>query len=122
MRTKLNLNEPSSKILTMIGLFLVAIPVVFTVGGFLLSAANVPVNLLNDLRNGSVAAGLILAAGFVILIVVEQIQDHLIDAAYQRNRNRKLPLPAGGFECQYCGSQKVRALDKCCPVCGHLLQ
>jgi hypothetical protein len=122
MKRKLNLNEPSARIMAGIGLFLVAIPVVLTVSGFLLRAANIQIDMLDDLRNGSFAIGLILGAGFIVLIVVEQIQDQRMDAAYRRNRSQKLPLPGGGYECQYCGNRKIRAHDTCCPVCGQTLR
>ncbi len=116
---KLNLNELSSKIIAVIGLFLVVIPVVLSVSALLLSA---PTGILESLRNGSLVVGLILGAGFLVLVIVEQIQDHAMDAAYRRNRDRKVPLPGGGYECQYCGSQRIRARDTCCPVCGRALR
>ncbi len=122
MKGKLNLNEPASRMIAVIGLFLIVIPLLLSAAGFLLSAVNIQAGILDALRNGSIVVGLILGAGFVMLIVVEQIQDHMIDRAYQRNRSQKLPLPGGGYECQYCGSRKLQAHDKSCPVCGHLLE
>ncbi len=108
--------------IAVIGLFLIVIPLLLSAAGFLLSAVNIQAGILDALRNGSIVVGLILGAGFVMLIVVEQIQDHMIDRAYQRNRSQKLPLPGGGYECQYCGSQEIQARDKYCPVCGHTLR
>ena len=56
------------------------------------------------------------------LLAVEFIQDHSLNAFYRKNQNQKLRLANGFFECQYCGSQKVRESDQCCPICGKDLQ
>jgi hypothetical protein len=73
MRYKLNLNEPSAKIIAVLGLFVAVIP------------------------------------------------DRLMDTSYHNNRHRKIRLSGCYYECQYCGSQKVQAFDRYCPVCGKRL-
>lgn len=55
---------------------------------------------------------------FLVLIVVEQVQDHYFNAQYQKQRSQKIRLANGYYECQYCGNQRVRENDKTCEVCG----
>ena len=118
MRYKLNLNEPSTKMIAMIGLFVGVIPAILSVGSWLLTLSNIQSEVIDGMIKASLMAGLLLAAVFAVLLVIEQIQDRLLDTSYHNNRHRKIRLSDGYYECQYCGSQKVQALDRYCPVCG----
>ena len=118
MKRSINLNDYGVKIAAWAVFFLIPFPLTF----FLLSKFMDPAGQLPAVLQGalkiSFGIGLAILAGFVILIVIEQIQDHLFDRYYRKNRWRKLQAPGGFYECQYCGCQKVRPDDRQCPVCG----
>ncbi len=118
MRYKLNLNEPSTKFIAMIGLFVCVIPAILSVGSWLLSLASIQSEVIDLMTKTSLIAGIFLSAAFAALLVIEQIQDRLMDTSYHNNRHRKIRLSDAYYECQYCGSQKVQAFDRYCPVCG----
>lgn len=113
----LNLNGPASKILTWIAIFLVAIPGLL----YLVGLAYLPGSLhtwLSLATRVSWIIGGLLVGGFMLLIILEQIQDKLLADDYLKNRNRKLKIAAGRYECQYCGNRDVKESDKTCQVCG----
>jgi hypothetical protein len=117
MRRILNLNQPGIVFVKMIGLFIVVIPVLFYCILLLLNDMEITGILLGVIRV-SFAIGILAFVVLLVLIAVEQIQDHYIDVQYQKNRGRRLPLVNGNFECQYCGNQNVKENDKNCPICG----
>jgi uncharacterized paraquat-inducible protein A len=118
MRHKLNLNVPSAKFIAMIGLLVAGIPAILSVAAWLLGLAGIQPEAIEEMKRISLIAGAFLAAAFAVLLAVEQIQDRMMDTSYHNNRHRKIRLSDGYYECQYCGSQKVRASDRHCPVCG----
>ncbi|HSK89192.1 MAG TPA: hypothetical protein VK880_12580 [Anaerolineales bacterium] len=121
MRRILNLNQPSTVFLKVISLFVVVIPAVLYSALFLLNQAAV-ISTLRKMIKLSFAIGASVFVILLVLIIVEQIQDYHIDVQYRKDRNRKLPLADGNYECQYCGNQKVKEHDKTCPVCGKELE
>ncbi len=121
MRRILNLNQPSAVFVKMIGLFVVVIPAVLY-GILLLWNRTEIVRPLRSLIRISFTVGALIFVILLILIIAEQIQDRYIDVQYQKNRDRKLPLADGNYECQYCGNQKVKRNDKTCLVCGKELK
>ncbi len=121
IRRALNLNQPSAVFLKLIGLFLALIPSVLYCASLFLSKADI-IGALHNMIRISFVIGASVAAIFLILVIVEQIQDRNIDLLYQKNRDRKLPLADGNYECQYCGNQKVKENDKTCLVCGKELK
>lgn len=78
--------------------------------------------LLHRLIRVSFSIGAFIFVVFLILIIVEQIQDHWIDIQYQKHQNHKLPLANGSYECQFCGNQKLKENDKTCWMCGKALK
>jgi hypothetical protein len=64
----------------------------------------------------------ILLGLFLLLLIVEGIQDAVYDAIYRRRLGIRLQGPGSFFECPFCGSQRVRAFDRVCPVCGKELE
>ncbi len=121
MRRILNLNQPGAVFVKMIGLFVVVIPAVLY-GILLLWNRTEIVRPLRSLIRISFTVGALIFVILLILIIAEQIQDRYIDVQYQKNRDRKLPLADGNYECQYCGNQKVKKNDKTCLVCGKELK
>jgi ABC-type dipeptide/oligopeptide/nickel transport system permease component len=118
MRRLLNLNQPSTLFLKVIGFFVVLLPAVLYGIVWALSGTGNITYLLLSLIKVSFAVGAFVFIVFLVLIMVEQIQDHFYDVGYQKQRSQKVLLENGFYECQYCGNQKVRENDKSCNVCG----
>ena len=118
MRRCLDLNQPGVVFVKVIGLLMVIIPAVLY-GIRLLwgQTENVRILLLSMMKVSFAAGGLVFAV-FLALIVAEQIQDHDFHVQYQKQRDQKVLVANGYYECQYCGNQKVRANDAACNVCG----
>ncbi len=118
MRRLLNLNEPSTKFLKVIGFFVVLLPTVLYSIVLVWNGTKFIIDLLLSAIKVSFVVGAAVLIVFLALIVVEQIQDHYYDVRYQKQRSQKMLLANGFYECQYCGNQKVRENDKSCNVCG----
>ena len=121
MRRILNLNQPSTVFVKIIGIFIVLIPAVLYCAILLLNNTTIASMLLGVIKV-SLAIGAFAAAILLILIIIEQIQDHYFDVHYQKNRSQKRLLANGNYECQYCGNQKLKESDKICLVCGKELK
>lgn len=121
MRRMLNLNQPSIVFAKIVGLFIVVIPALLY-GISLLSDRVEIVNILLRAIKISFAIGASVLVVLLLLIIVEQIQDHYFDVAYQKSRGTKLLLANGNYECQYCGNRQVKENDKTCQVCGRELK
>lgn len=118
MRRFLNLNQPGIMFLKVIGFFVVLIPAILYGIVQVWSGAGSNTTLLLSMIKVSFVIGAFVLIVFLVLIIVEQIQDHFYNIQYQKQRNRKILLANGYYECQYCGNQKVREHDKSCNVCG----
>lgn len=118
MRRILNLNQPGMLFVKLIGLFMIIIPSASY--AFLLAfrlTGTIRTILFSGIKISFGFGGLIFLV-FLILIVLEQIQDHYFDVQFQRQRDQKILLSNGNYECQYCGNQKVKKNDKICSACG----
>ncbi len=118
MRRLLNLNQPSTIFLKVIGFFVVLLPAVLY--GIVLAwgKTGMITTLLLSMIKVSFVVGAFVIIVFLVLITVKQVQDHSYDVRYQKQRSQKVLLANGYYECQYCGNQKVRENDKSCNVCG----
>ncbi len=121
MRRILNLNQPGTVFVKIIGIFIVLIPAILYCATLLLNNAAIA-SILPGVIKVSLAIGAFATAILLILIIIEQIQDHYFDVRYQKNRSQKLLLANGNYECQYCGNQKVKESDKTCQICGKELK
>jgi len=122
MRRILNLNQPGIVFGKIIGLFIFVIPVFLYGVSLLLSLLDIHSVLILGAIKFSFVIGACVFAILLILVVVEQIQDYYIDRLYWKNRDQKIQLADGNYECQYCGNQKVKEHDKNCKVCGRELK
>jgi hypothetical protein len=120
MRRILNLNQPGAVFLKIIGLLFAVIPAGLSCALLLFNNAEVAGTLHNLIRI-SFALGALALVILVMLIIMEQVQDHYLDVQYHKRRDHKLPLADGKYECQYCGNRAVREIDKTCSVCGRQL-
>lgn len=118
MRRYLNLNRQGTIFLKVIGFFVVLLPAVLY--GIVLAWGRTGIisTLLLSMIKVSFVAGAFVFIVFLVLLVVEQIQDHYYDVRYQKQRSQKVLLANGYYECQYCGNQKVRENDQSCNICG----
>jgi hypothetical protein len=121
MRRILDLNQPGIVFAKIIGLFIVVIPALLYGISLLLHKVEITSILLRLIKI-SLAIGTLVLVVLLLLIIVEQIQDHRFDARYQKNRGKKLLLVNGNYECQYCGNRQVKEKDKTCQVCGRELK
>lgn len=118
MRRFLNLNQASTIFLKVIGFLVVLLPAALYGIVLVWSGTGIITDLLLSMIKVSFVVGAFVFTVFLMLIVVEQIQDHYYDVRYQKQRSQKLLLANGYCECQYCGNQKVRENDEICNVCG----
>ena len=119
MNTKWKINSIryAQRILILIGILTIAAPITFYLCFRLLGLIEInSAGLLIAIRI-SVAIGMVLLALFILLLLIESVQDRLLNAYYLKIRNRRLRLAGGYYECPYCGSRKVRAADRRCPAC-----
>ena len=101
-----------------IGFFMLLIPAIFYGIIVVWSETGIIRTLLWGMIKVSFAVGTFIFMVFLVLIVLEQVQDHYFDAQYQKQRSQKVLLANGSYECQFCGNQRVRENDKTCDVCG----
>jgi uncharacterized paraquat-inducible protein A len=104
--------------LKVIGFFVVLLPAVLYGIVLIWNGTGIITTLLLSMIKVSFVVGAFVFIVFLVLIVVEQIQDHYYDVRYQKQRSQKVALANGYYECQYCGNQKVRENDESCNVCG----
>lgn len=118
MRRFLNLNQSGMIFLKVIGFYMVLLPAVLYGIVLTWSGTGIIRTLLLSVINVSFVVGAFVFIAFLVLIVIEQIQDHYYDVRYQKQRSQKVLLGNGYYECQYCGNKKVRENDKSCNICG----
>ena len=66
----------------------------------------------------SFVSGMIFLALFVLVLIIEAVHDHFLNQHYAKIKSQRLRLAGGYYECPYCGCQRVREFDRCCPVCS----
>lgn len=70
----------------------------------------------------SIAAGGFLSLVFAIMLAIEFHQDNRMNAYYETQKNQKLDLRNGLFECQSCGNRTVKSGEKSCHICGMMFK
>ncbi len=118
MRRLLNLNQSSMVFVKIIGFLMVLIPAILYGIVLIWNETKIIRALFLSTIKVSFVVGAFVFIVFLVLIVVEQIQDHYFDDQYQKQRSQKVALATGYYECQYCGNQRVGENDKTCNVCG----
>ncbi len=118
MRRILNLNAVGGKLLMAIALLVGAIPALLWLASLVLRAAHLNTVIIPALIKMSMLLGGLLLAAFVILIVLEQVQDAYLHRVYLRGRGKRIRLASGEAECPYCGTQQVQDFERRCSVCG----
>ncbi len=121
MKRILNSNAYGLKALLVIGFFLIVLPLMLYAGSSRPGLSKDLVQVLLVLVKGSAAVGVILLAGFILLLAVELVQDRIIFRQYLKQRGKKKLVGGGLYECQFCGCRTVREFDTTCPVCGKRL-
>lgn len=75
-------------------------------------------DLLKLLCKISFLVGILVLSLFFIWLKIELHQDKKINEYFKNNKNKKLSIGDGKFECQACGNRQVKLIDKRCSVCG----
>jgi uncharacterized paraquat-inducible protein A len=70
----------------------------------------------------SAVIGVLILIFLAALLIIELKQDKRINGFYAANKNTKVKLSNGYYECQNCGSQKLKEDNIVCPVCGTKLK
>lgn len=94
-------------------LFLIGIPVPLE-----LLRRVIPCTLFLFLEKISIFIGLLVAIFLIVLLSIELRQDKVIDGIYQKNKNMRVLLRNGYYECQACGNRQIRFTHTHCPICG----
>ncbi len=121
MRRLLDLNQPSTAFVKVIGFSVVLLPAVLYGAALLWRGVELIRTVLLSAIKVSWMVGATVLIIFIALIVVEQVQDHHFDAQYRKQRSQEVALANGYYECQYCGNRRVRGNDRTCSVCGREL-
>jgi hypothetical protein len=111
----LNLNHQGMLFIGLIVLFGVVIPgIMWLLRRFIHGST---VLLIRLMHASLILAGLLLAV-FLLLLIIEQVQDYLLYRAYRKGLGKRIPLADGLAECPYCGCRQVHEYQSACPVCG----
>ena len=70
----------------------------------------------------SFGIGIFISLFFVGLLTIELHQDKQMNKYFETQKNEKLKLGEGLYECQTCGNRTVKSEDKNCSVCGILFR
>lgn len=92
-------------------LFAVLIPIIILIVPYKCS-------LLCSFSKISFWSGILILILFFIWLKIELYQDKKMNDYYEKNKNRKLSIGDGKFECQACGNRQVKFEDARCSVCG----
>ena len=122
MHRFLNLNQPGLIFVKVIAFFTGLIPGILYGIAQISNETAIIRSLLVSVVNVSFLVGGFVLIVFLLLIVIEQIQDHSFDAKVQKLRKYKVLLANGYYECQYCGNRRVQENDKACKVCEKELE
>ena len=110
---KINSIGYADKIIGLAILFLVAIPILLYLVNLLL---NMPILVI--LMKVSLSYGGLILIFLTVLLMIEFHQDKKLNKHFEDNKNVKLPLENGLYECQACGYRQVKHEQKNCIVCG----
>lgn len=121
MKRFLNLNEFGGKALVAIAIVGVGIPGVLYMVSLTLDALGIHWPGMRFLIWGALGAGGLLLLGFLVLLIIEQIQDHVLYQMYLKSRGKRIRTAENLYECPYCGNRKIREFEHQCPVCGKIL-
>lgn len=75
-------------------------------------------SLLHIFSKISFVIGVFILVLFSIWLKIELYQDKKTNGHYDKNKNKKLSIGKGKFECQACGNQQVKLSDRRCSICG----
>jgi hypothetical protein len=121
MKRYINSNDFGGKMILTIVIVGIGIPALVYAVSRGLEALGIRWPVLQSLFWGALAVGLTLSVGFIGLLVIEQIQDHLLYKRYLKTRGKRVRRDNNGSECPFCGCRNIREFEAFCPVCGQKL-
>ncbi|WP_312368841.1 hypothetical protein [Lachnoclostridium sp.] len=114
---KINSIGYGHKIISISAVFLVVIPGISYLFSYLLKVAG-----LLHISKVSIAIGLLILLFLFLLLKIEFHQDKKLERYFENNKNTRLLLHNGFYECQACGNRNVKQEQKRCDVCGSLFK
>lgn len=110
---KINSIGYGHKIIAIAAAFLIVIPGISYLLSYLLK-----VDGLLFISKISVAIGLLILLFLFLLLKVEFYQDKKLERYFENNKNTRLLLHNGLYECQACGNREVKQEQERCDICG----
>jgi hypothetical protein len=110
---KINSIGYAHKIIAVISFFLLLLPFILHLIWLITNFT-----LLRIIIKISFSIGTIISILFLLLLKIELHQDKVINTQYQKNKNSRILLPSGFYECQTCGNRSLQAINKYCTHCG----
>ena len=114
---KINSIGYGGKILGCVNVFTLVIPGIMQAALFIYKSP-----ILAVCMKISFGIGIFISLFFIGLLTIEFHQDKRMNMYYETQKNKKLNLGKGLYECQACGNRTVRSEDKNCSVCGILFR
>jgi hypothetical protein len=111
---KINSIWYGGKILKLAGIFAAVIPILL----YIISILFQEITQICKLAEISAIIGIVIFLFLILLLIVELRQDKKINNFYEQRKNTKIQISDTDYECQNCGSQRVKEKDKFCPACG----
>jgi hypothetical protein len=118
----LNLNAPAGKMLAGVAVLGGGIPLLLYLTSRLLSRLGVAWPAAGLWIKGFIYLGLGLLGLFILLVMIEQIQDAMLLRNYRTGRKARMQYSDEFAECPYCGNRRLRSFEQSCPVCGKRLE
>jgi len=110
---KINSIGYAHRIIGLAVLFLIAIPSLLY-----LSNSHLHLPVLALLIKWSLGIGGIIIIFLTVLLTIEFRQDKRMNKYFEDNKNVRIPLRNGLYECQACGNMQVKREHRSCTVCG----
>jgi len=110
---KINSIGYAHRIIGLAVVFLFLIPLLLYLSNSLL---HLPILVM--LIKWSLGFGGVIIIFLIVLLVIEFRQDKKMSKYFEDNKNVKMPLCNGLYECQVCGNKQVKREHRSCTVCG----
>jgi hypothetical protein len=117
----LNLNAPAGKMLAGIAVLGGGIPLLLYLALRLLGRLGIAWPAAGLWIKGFLYLGLALLGAFLLLVMIEQIQDAVLYRLYRKGQKARMQYSDEFAECPYCGNRRLRSFEQSCPVCGKTL-
>jgi hypothetical protein len=119
MKRFLNLNDFGAKMILAIAILGIGIPALLGGISLVFDAMKIQCHALHLLMRDAIITGGVLLLVLLVLLIFEQIQDHLLYQKYLKERGKRIRGGPDGSECPFCGYRGLKEFEAYCPICGH---